>query len=323
MSARTRSQNRPSGAVHGVLLVDKPAKLTSHDVVAHVRRAFKTRRVGHAGTLDPMATGLLVVLLGEATKLSGILTAEEKIYEATVKFGESTDSLDADGKVTRRQALSDGWLDPLRLQEALRSEVARTLQIPPLVSAIKVDGQRSYAKARRGETHDLDPRDVRVHELTLIESSHDRARVRLGVSKGYYVRSFARDLGDRLSVPAHLTELRRLTSGPLRVENAAQFPLSGDEPLIDLAAAARLCLPNLSVGDEGAERLRQGKIISRDHLLADGSNVDPGLPLFAAFHGDVLVALVKPSGEGEFRVQRGMNDPKVGASPLPHMDLGD
>jgi tRNA pseudouridine55 synthase len=231
--------------------------------------------------------------------------------------------LDADGKVTRRQELVEGWLDPNRLEAALESELERTLQIPPLVSAIKVDGQRSYVKARKGELHDLDPRDVRVHELTLLQRSQDRVRLRLCVSKGYYVRSLARDLGDHLGVPSHLSELRRLTSGPLRVEDAITLPLTGDEPLLDLASAARLALPSLSVTTEGAERLRQGKTISSDHILADGPESTPLGPILAAFQGDILVALVKPSGESEFRVQRGMNDPKVGASPLPGMDPGD
>lgn len=322
MSARSRSQNRPSGAAHGVLLVDKESNMTSHDVVARARRAFGTRRVGHAGTLDPMATGLLVVLLGEATKLSSVLSTDRKTYETTIAFGVSTDSLDADGRVTKRLELPPNWLSDDQLSAALASEKQRRVQVPPQVSAVKVDGERAYARARRGLETELEPRDVAVHELTLLERGAFHLRLRVTVSKGYYVRCLARDLGDTLGAPAHLTALRRTHSGPFSVADAAPLPLTGDERPLPLAEAARSCLPALTVTLEGAERLRQGKIIGPDHVSAAGSNSEPREPLWAAFFENRLIALVKPSDAGEFRVQRGVNDPTEGASPLPHPEPG-
>src|SRR5690606_18705851 len=136
MSAQSRNQIRPSGSAHGVLVIDKPKGMTSHDVVSRVRRAFGTRRVGHAGTLDPMATGVLVLLLGEATKLSSVLTRAEKAYEARVQFGTSTSSGDADGSIVKTAPLESDWLSTPELESALEIERKRRLQIPPQVSAI-------------------------------------------------------------------------------------------------------------------------------------------------------------------------------------------
>lgn len=312
MSVRTRTQNRPSGAVHGVMIVDKPQGLTSHDVVGAVRRARGTRRVGHAGTLDPMATGVLVVLLGEATKLSGVLTTDSKVYEAEVTFGSSTDSLDAEGTVLKRVELSDTWLDLTKLEVALESERKRTLQIPPQVSAIKVDGQRAYARARQGQVTELSPRDVKVHELVLLDSqslsaSSKRLRLRLQVSKGYYVRSLAHDLATALGVPGHLSGLRRLSSGPFQIDQTTEWPPSDETPLIPLAEATRIALPVIQVNAEGAERLLQGKRLLPEQIEGDlpASPVEP----IAAFHQKRLLALLESSGGGEFKVKRGMNDP--------------
>lgn len=312
MSVRTRTQNRPSGAVHGVMIVDKPQGLTSHDVVGTVRRARGTRRVGHAGTLDPMATGVLVVLLGEATKLSGVLTTDAKVYEAEITLGTSTDSLDAEGTVLKRIELDDGWLDLEKLQAALEAERKRTLQIPPQVSAIKVDGQRAYARARQGQVTELSPRDVKVHELELLDpdsltSSSRVFRLRLRVSKGYYVRSLAHDLATSLGVPGHLSGLRRLSSGPFRIDQTTEWPPTAETPLIPLAEATRIALPALQVNEEGAERLGQGKRLLIEQIEGDlpESPVEP----IAAFHHKRLLALIERSGEGEFKVKRGMNDP--------------
>lgn len=319
VSVRTRNKSPPSGAVHGVLLVDKPGQMTSHDVVGHVRRAFGTRRVGHAGTLDPMATGLLVILLGEATKLSSVLTTDRKTYVARVQFGVGTDTLDKEGKITRKVDLPTDFLAKQDLPGALAYEINRRLQIPPQVSAIKVDGQRAYARARQGKTTELAPRDVTVHDLTLLGLEGTSVDLSLTVSKGYYVRSLARDLGDALGVPAHLTSLRRLQSGPFDVAQASPIPLSGEEPLMPLGQATRLALPTLEVNEEGAARLIQGKQIGATHLAAGLPPPGDG-PLLAAFLNQTLVALVRPCDHGEFRVQRGVNDPAAEDSPLPRSE---
>lgn len=301
--------------MHGVLVVDKPAGMTSHDVVGKARRAFGTRRIGHAGTLDPMATGVLVLLLGEATKLSSVLTTDRKSYVARVKFGVSTDSLDADGKVTKRVDLGADWLQPAPLSAALESERKRRLQIPPQVSAIKVDGKRAYARAREGETLDMAPRDVTVHSLDVTERDGTSIELSLCVSKGYYVRALARDLGSALGVPSHLTQLRRTQSGPFDLTGAHTLPLSGDETLIPTADAARLSLPTLSVNEEGFVRLAQGKVLRAEDLASPPSAHGP--TQIAAFFGDRLVALVEPADPGEFRVRRGINDPGAESPHLP------
>jgi len=310
MSVRTRAQSRPSGSTHGVLVVDKPPKLTSHDVVGAVRRVMGTRRVGHAGTLDPMATGVLVVLLGEATKLSSILTTDRKSYEARIEWGSTTDSLDADGTVTKSVELSPNWLADDALLRALETERTRRLQIPPQVSAIKVDGQRAYARARKGETTELAARDVTIHELVALNSGPDlqtHLDVRLTVSKGYYVRSLAKDLGDSLGVPAHLSRLRRVASGPFQIDGALPWPVAKEAPLLSLRDATRSALPSLQVTANGAERLAQGKRLLPQDIEAESTA--PEASLQAAFHHSRLIALVEPSGDGEMKVKRGINDP--------------
>src|SRR5690606_27846030 len=180
---------RMGETVHGVLVVDKPGGMTSHDVVARARRLFGTRAVGHAGTLDPMATGVLVLLFGEACKLSAYLTGQDKTYSAGVRFGSATDSLDADGRVTEERTLPAGWLARETLDRALAVERARTLQVPPAVSAISEGGRRAYQRVRAGETVELAPRPVRVARLELLEWSDAGVDVELEVSKGYYVRA--------------------------------------------------------------------------------------------------------------------------------------
>lgn len=295
---------RPSGQVHGVLLVDKPGGMTSFDVVSAARRAYGTRRVGHAGTLDPMATGVLVVLLGEATKLSSVLTTDKKTYEATIQFGVTTSTLDKDGAVTRKLPLPEP-LTEAQLTPALFAELARRDQVPPQVSAIKVGGVRSYEQARRGIEVDLVPRAVRVHDLSLLGCTADSAEVRLTVSKGYYVRSLARDLAERLGTVAHLTSLRRTSSGPFHISQTFPFPFSGATPLMPIAAAARLSIPILEVSAHGALCVRQGKHLQHADVLVT-ENADSTKP-WGVLHEGELIALVEPTPDHAFRVLRGMS----------------
>lgn len=303
---------RRGGQPHGVLVVDKPTGMTSHDVVSHVRRVYGTRRVGHAGTLDPMATGVLVLLLGEATKLSEVLTTQKKAYETTVRFGIGTDSLDADGKVTAQRELPEGGIGRARLDAALDEERARTLQVPPAVSAISVGGERSYALARRGEAPELPPRDVKVERLVLDGFDGTFAKLELTVSKGYYVRALARDLGSSLGFPAHLTSLRRTESGAFSLSGAAPLPLERPAPLLDLVSAVRLALPTVTLTAEGALRAVQGKLLSAEHteretLVPTAPVVGPiWPPVLAALAEGQLVALLEPSREtGLLQVRRG------------------
>ncbi|HEX6674053.1 MAG TPA: tRNA pseudouridine(55) synthase TruB [Actinomycetes bacterium] len=199
--------------IDGVLVCDKAAGMTSHDVVARVRRLAGQRRVGHGGTLDPPATGVLVVALGRATRLLRYLPMEPKRYLAVIAFGAETDTLDATGTVV---ATADAAVDDAALRRALAGFLGAQRQLPPMVSAVKVGGERLYAKARRGETVDREPREVTVHALELRElaaGERPRATVLVTCSGGTYVRALAADLGRALGTVAHLASLRRTAVG--------------------------------------------------------------------------------------------------------------
>lgn len=208
---------RGPSALNALIAIDKPAGMTSHDVVARVRRCVGERRVGHAGTLDPDATGVLVVGIGQATKLLGLLTLDRKGYRSSFVLGSSTTTDDASGEV-----LATAEVDPALLAEdAARRELAGLVgtfdQVPPAFSAVSVDGRRAYAMAREGRSVELAPRRVTVHAAELVEvrpASREWV-VDLDVSKGTYVRSIARDLGERLGCHAHVGQLRRTFSGPV------------------------------------------------------------------------------------------------------------
>jgi tRNA pseudouridine55 synthase len=277
----------------GVAVVDKPAGMTSHDVVARVRRALGTRRVGHAGTLDPLATGVLVVMAGEATKLAPYLTAADKRYRATVALGTETDTLDGGGEVVAHAELPDWWAHAAeaeaRVEAALAAERARESQEPPVFSAIKVAGRAAHRRARAGEAMELAERPVAVLELTL-EAMTPAGQLVLAmrVSKGYYVRSLARDIGRALGVPAHLARLERTASGSFRLDEAS--PLDALR-LVPLAEAARRALPSATLTASGAVRARSGA------ALGDADFAVPGGPEPTAWLDEAgeLVAV----GEGQ------------------------
>jgi tRNA pseudouridine55 synthase len=289
-------------ALSGVAVVDKPRGLTSHTVVAQARRLFGRKDIGHAGTLDPMATGVLLLLVGQATKLSGYLTADSKRYAADVSFGRATDTLDAEGQTTAEAPLTTGQLSLEAVTRALLEEQARTEQTPPAVSAIKVDGERSYALARKGNAPELPPRPVQVLALRLLKLAPPILRLELFVSKGYYVRSLARDLGERLGAPAHLSGLRRLSSGPFTLAQASPWPAAEPPPLLGLAEAVSSVLPACRIKDEAVLRARQGKLLTPDDFseLPEGA----GLGAWLTQAGE-LVALGTTTGE--LKVVRGFN----------------
>ena len=290
-------------ALSGVAVVDKPRGLTSHTVVAQARRLFGRKDIGHAGTLDPMATGVLLVLVGQACKLSGYLTADSKRYAAEVCFGRATDTLDAEGKTTDEQPLAEGVLTADAVAQALAAELARTEQTPPAVSAIKVAGERAYALARKGAAPELPPRPVRVLELRLLELAPPILRCELLVSKGYYVRSLARDLGAQLGVPAHLSSLRRLASGPFSIDQAWPWPATEPPPLLSLTEAASSVLPVCRINNADAVlRARQGKLLMPEDFSELPGVEGPGVWLSP--EGE-LVAL--GSTTGELKVLRGFN----------------
>lgn len=217
---------RATSGINCLLAIDKPVGLTSHDVVGRVRRALSERRVGHAGTLDPAASGVLVVGVGQATRLLGLLTLDDKRYDARIAFGEETTTDDAEGEVVRTAEV------PARLgEEAVASAVVASLvgtceQVPPAYSAVSVGGRRAYERARAGERVELEPRSVTIHGASLsgIPTRDPLCwDVSLHVSKGTYVRSIARDLGRSMGCAAHLVALRRTASGPVSLGDCVEL----------------------------------------------------------------------------------------------------
>lgn len=206
----------------GVLVVDKPSGMTSHDVVARARRLLKTREVGHAGTLDPAATGVLVLGIGEGTKLLHYLSADDKAYDATITFGEETTTLDAEGEVVARAAVP--LLTEALVAPVLASFVGTYSQQVPKVSAVRVDGERLHALARRGAEVTLPSREVRLARVELLALRERSIDVRLDCGKGFYVRSFARDVAVALGTLGHVSALRRTRSGQFALSDAVELP---------------------------------------------------------------------------------------------------
>jgi tRNA pseudouridine55 synthase len=302
-------------------VLDKPKGPTSHDMVSKLRRALQTREVGHAGTLDPMATGVLVMVVGEGTKLSPYLTENDKEYLATVELGALTDTLDAEGAITLRQDLPPDLLRELSgtptdlgpaLKHACALEQGRTEQVPPAYSAVHVDGQRAYARARRGDAPVLPPRPVVLRELTvhgLRSSPAPAVDVALRVSKGYYVRSFARDFAVALGTLGHLSQLRRLSSGTFNLADAAPGldAVALRAAVIPLVDVARRALPCVELDETHATRMRQGQRF-------DGSLIGPvGVPKACFDSRGNLVAVAECTDTGVTRVLRGFRLPE--ASP--------
>ncbi|QPP06264.1 tRNA pseudouridine(55) synthase TruB [Streptomyces bathyalis] len=257
----------------GLVVVDKPAGFTSHDVVAKLRGMARTRRVGHAGTLDPMATGVLVIGTGKTTRLLGHLALTEKEYVATVRLGQSTVTDDAEGEVTAARGASG--ITGEALEAAVGKLTGRIRQVPSKVSAVKVDGKRSYQRVREGEEVELAARDITVsafdvHEVRRGERAEDGTEVTdlvvsVVCSSGTYVRALARDLGESLGTGGHLTALRRTRVGPYRLEEARSLEAlqnetdSGAGPaLLPLADAAAAAFPRWDVDAEQARMLGNG-----------------------------------------------------------------
>ncbi|PIE65717.1 MAG: tRNA pseudouridine(55) synthase TruB, partial [Deltaproteobacteria bacterium] len=202
------------------MVLDKPAGASSAWLARRVQRALGSGRGGHAGTLDPAATGVLVVLLGEATKLSQWIVGHDKTYRATVTLGRATDTLDAEGQTTAEAPVPPQALQPARIREVLAAMVGEIDQVPPAYSAIKRDGRTLMSRARAGERVACEPRRVVCHELTLEAVLGTSLAIDVACGSGYYVRSLARDVGDALGVPAHLSALRRTRSGPFDVADS-------------------------------------------------------------------------------------------------------
>lgn len=206
--------------VSGVLVVDKPVGLSSHDVVQIIRNGTKIRRAGHTGTLDPRASGVLVVLLGPAVRLSEYVSASEKRYQAVIELGITTDTYDLEGQITRRSPVDISYDE---FEQALQGFVGEFKQKPPAYSAIKVKGEKAYELARRGEEVELEPRLIQVHELELLDWDPPEAVIDIQCSSGTYVRSLAHDLGEKLGCGATLTGLRRTKNGRFGLRDAVSL----------------------------------------------------------------------------------------------------
>jgi tRNA pseudouridine55 synthase len=202
----------------GAILIDKPAGPTSHDVVDAIRRRFGIKKVGHCGTLDPNATGLLIIVLGRGTKLSERLMGDDKVYEGSIKFGVTTNSYDADGEVLETKPVPPLTLE--QLNEHAAQFIGDQMQMPPMVSAIKKDGVPLYKLARKGIEVEREPRLIHIYNFRFTSYSEPLAEFRLACTKGTYVRSVAHDLGQKLGCGAHLATLRRSVSGKFDVANA-------------------------------------------------------------------------------------------------------
>jgi len=296
---------------NGILLVDKPSGPTSHDVVARVRRAAGTRKVGHAGTLDPMATGLLVLGLGPATRLLTHLVGIDKVYLATIRLGQATTTDDAEGEPVGPFIAATAIA-----QEAVLAAIARLTgpieQVPSSVSAIKVDGQRSYARVRAGEEVVLPARPVIVSEFRVVERRDARDQpgaldldVVVACSSGTYVRALARDLGTALGVGGHLTALRRTRVGPFDIAESTRLQdiASADDALAPADVARRL-FPSVDVDAVDAIALGHGKRIPLPAAPLGG-------PIAAIGPDGALVALLTVGSEHIGQVLTGFPDPRL------------
>lgn len=304
-------------APQGVLVCDKAQGLTSHGVVSRIRRWYGTRKVGHAGTLDPMATGVLVLGLGRGTKLLGYITGVSKTYLATIRLGSATPTDDADSE-------PDRFADPAVLAAVGTADIEAGVaaltgdidQVPSAVSAIKVDGRRSYARVRAGEEVELKARRVQISKFTIRDmrfaaaEGHIDVDVEVDCSSGTYVRALARDLGGRLGVHGHLTALRRTRVGAFDIADAVTIPadLDTDAPrLLSLAEVARTLLPTVHVEAAEAKALMQGKIITSTQVSGEASKAPgtegretrpPESGEVAVISGDELVSIAEVRADG-------------------------
>jgi len=294
-------RRRPAVHVDGLLAIDKPAGMTSFDVVRAIRRLSGQRRAGHAGTLDPDATGVLLVCLGEATKCVPYLMSSQKRYEAEVVLGSETTTDDAEGEITRRAAIPQ--LSRESVERALGAFVGTISQVPPAVSALKTDGVPDHERVRKGEIVERSGRAVVCHAITLLDLAADRLRLDVLCGPGFYVRSLARDLGRALGSVAHVGSLRRTAAGgyaidddTVRLEDLGAADLRSR--LVPVARAVRT-LPVVQVDETMARRLRDGLDQAAPPGVAEG---------IAALHfGDVLLGFGVIS-TGRVKLRRGFGE---------------
>lgn len=273
----------------GVLVIDKPAGMTSHDVVDEIRRRFSTRKVGHGGTLDPDATGVLIVGLGRATRFLAYAQAGFKRYRAVARFGITTDTQDASGTVMSEAEPSFGRAD---LTNTLAAFTGGIQQVPPMVSALKVGGERLYEMARRGEEVERASRAVTVADLTLADLDMPEATLNITCSGGTYVRTLIHDLGRALGCGAHMKSLRRVEAGGFSLSDAVALDAAGPGDLRPLAEAVA-ALPRLEAGAREAEDVSHGRSLQ---IPKGAPNLEQG-GVVAVLHGGRLLGIYKRDGD--------------------------
>jgi tRNA pseudouridine55 synthase len=282
--------------IHALLVIDKAEGVTSHDVVQAVRRWSKQRRVGHLGTLDPLATGVLPLALGEATKLSQLLTHGDKSYRGRIRLGIETTTYDREGEA--QAEWTGAWPEREQVEKALDRFRGEIEQVPPPFSAVKLGGEAAYRRARRGEPVELPPRRVRLDRVELLGYEPPFVALEVDCSTGTYLRSLAHDLGRMLGTGAHLFELSRTRSGPFRLEQAVrvdELETRGRAALIPMARATGL--PSFEVPARLAQRVAQGIQLGRHEVPGA-----PGSGTFQLEHKGRLVALLE--GESGFPTLR-------------------
>ena len=285
----------------GIMVVDKPEGPTSHGVVSIVRRGTGVRKVGHAGTLDPRASGVLVLCLGPATRLSEYLSSSNKLYEAKVRFGESTETYDAEGATTSSTGEAPTEDQVEAALEGFRGEIQ---QVPPAYSAIKLQGKKAYELAREGKPVELDARSVTVYELTKLYYDPPELSIRVECSAGTYIRSLAHDLGETLTTGAHLSALRRLRAGPFGLEDAVTLDelerAMGRDEWQDLVRPASEALPDLpivTVEEPELEKIRNG-------LRIPSSEGTAGMARALAPDGELVAILVSAEDGQEWQPRK-------------------
>ena len=300
--------------IHGILLFDKPQGFSSNQALQMVRRIYDAAKAGHTGSLDPLATGLLPICFGEATKIAGLLLGSRKAYLTECKLGVTTDTDDAEGRAVSERPVPD--FDDATLRAALAALTGHITQTPPAYSAIKRAGEPLYRLARRGETVEAPPREVDVHDFSLVARMQDGLRLHVECGSGTYVRSLVRDLGERLGCGAHVTALRRLWVEPFTAPamtdlDALRALAEQGTGVIDallLPLEAGLAgYPTVEVDEAAAKRLRQGQ-------PADAGVIGSGRFVAVDAEGRA-VALVESGGDGRLRSQRGFNPVQRGPAP--------
>jgi tRNA pseudouridine55 synthase len=288
--------------VSGVLVVDKPVGMTSHDVVQVIRRGTGIRRAGHTGTLDPRASGVLVILVGPAVRLSEYVSASDKRYQATIRLGSTTDTYDSEGTIT--STMDIGEITEEEFDEILQKFVGEMEQVPPPYSAVKVKGRKAYEMARKGEAVDLEPRIINVYSLEILEWAPPEAVIDVYCSSGTYVRSLANDLGKEIGVGAHLVGLRRTKSGRFTLRDAV--PLRRLQEAFDAGDWYRFLIP-------AAEALADWPIIELDadqvELIRHGHRIpaEPdqmGWARGVSMQGDLVALLEVDDENGEWQPRK-------------------